>query len=231
MITKFILQAYLVNGERLILDKNSWTDIEVLDSITPIFWDTSLNQGYSEITSLSEIYEYGFNRNKDFKFVRDQLKLRVNSLENGFEDLSQQEKLELSTLNIGNLQQRTLALGKTNLINSGIFYHSKSVESRSLRAGFAVSYIFNIYTKEQASEILSAVLNANNLFINYTQFGIEGTLEEGPFEAGIPPLEGIADYLYGRPGTSFQGIGLIDKTFSTNQQVLDLYNIFINGIY
>ena len=97
-------------------------------------------------------------------------------------------------------------------------------ESRQVTQGTVVSL--------NASNQLTASLRGIELTGSYITEGIEGTVEDGDTNS-----VGISDYILGRSGTPFAGIGLKQKTFTVtgfaNMSIFAdyLYDILANGKY
>ncbi len=157
--------------------------------------------------------------------------------EHGFDQLSIPEKIIAVEHKIGTTIQRNNIVGTQSNVLLGIQYHSNAVEARQKRMAYATGEVLNRLPSDGGKVMKDIISNANNMFITYVFFGIEGTLEDGPWDSPDDQVEGIADYFYGREGTQFAGgNGLKDKPWNpigvTMQELTDmLYEILIGGIY
>jgi hypothetical protein len=227
------LGAYIIDGQIIGIERKSYL-VADLNGNKPYITADVLPEGYADITSIEGWHTYGMHTGKDYRFVRDRIKYLVKELGNGdevvgFNALSFPDKLIACEHKLGTQDQRIGVVGIDNTVMLGLQYHSRVSGDRQVRAGYAIT---ELYTRipDQAEEVLNDIMTmGGNLFITYMFFGREGTLE-GDEHAGI------MDYMYGRTGTIFEGIGLLQKPWQpidmTMQQLVDkLYEIVIKGNY
>lgn len=197
----------------------------------------SVKEPYENIDTIESWNAYGDRTDLDYKKWRDQIKDIVKndygdgSVEQGFTALTSTQKEIAAKNKVGTHDQRLNTLGFDNMVLSGLNYHSKVSSNRQTRFGYGVAYVWNALGDEGGRDVMNDVITSgNNMYITYVTFGVEGT-EEGD------SLEGIADYLYGRSGTTFENTGLKDKNydpdgFSGMTGLADkVYDILINGNY
>jgi hypothetical protein len=227
------LAAYVINGQIVGVELKSYL-VDELNGNKPYIVADVIPEGYVDITSIENWHTYGMNTGKDYRFVRDRIKQVVVDIGNGdlllgFDSLSLSDKLIAVEHKIGTMEQRMSVVGLDNTVKLGLLYHSRVSVDRQVRAGYAIT---ELYTRlpDDAEEILDEImLSGGNMFITYMFFGREGTLE-GDIK------EGIMDYLYGREGTSFENVGLLQKPFEpigmTMLELVDkIYDIVIKGNY
>lgn len=156
--------------------------------------------------------------------------------EHGFEQLTPTEKVVAVTHKAATTSQRIGTVGIDNAIGLGIQYHANAVEVRQTRMAYATGQVLSRLPENGGEVMQDIISNADNMFITYTFFGIEGSIEDGPWDSPNEQVEGIADYFYGRAGTQFEGNGLVDKPWTpigiTLTELADtLYAILMSGEY
>jgi hypothetical protein len=227
------LAAYIIDGEivgtqittYLVSELNNNKAFKAVDVIP---------EGYADISSIKNWHIFGLNTGKDYRFVRDRIKEIVVELGDGDEEagynlLSIPDKIIATEHKIGTQPQRIATVGFDNTVKLGLLYHSRVSSDRQVRAGYAITELYS-RLPNHAEEVLDEIMGlGGNLFITYAFFGREGTLE-GDTKAGI------MDYMYGREGTTFEGVGLLQKPWTpidmTMEQLVDkLYDIVIGGNY
>ena len=156
--------------------------------------------------------------------------------EHGFVLSTPTEKQILTEHKIGTTAQRIATVGADNTVMLGIQYHERSVEARQVRMAYATGEVHSRLSPNGGIVMQDIITGANNMFITFVFFGVEGSLEDGPWDSPDDQIEGIADYIYGRSGTEFDGTGLLQKGWTPNGMTLSelcdkLYDILIKGEY
>lgn len=193
--------------------------------------DTSIAD---DITSIINIDAYGGKTKKDYKYWRDEIKRIVKEAGNGdvdagFDTLSTTEKEICCKHNIGSKSKQKEVYSLSTLIKLGQKYRENVQSARQLRIGIGTNEVWNRLTESEAETVLNDV-EAGNLWQDFAVFGREGTNEGDT-------TEGLADYIYGRTGTTWENSGLKDYSFNPDgladmQALADLvYDITINGNY
>lgn len=156
--------------------------------------------------------------------------------EHGFEQLTGAEQAIATEHKIGTTSQRIATVGVDNSVLLGIQYHERSVEARKVRMAYATGEVHSRLDPNGGIVMQDIISSADNMFITFVFFGVEGSLEDGPWDSPDDQIEGIGDYIYGRTGTQFASAGLIDKGWTPNGMTLSalcdkLYDILIKGEY
>lgn len=191
----------------------------------------SIIDGFENITSIENIHNFAkyasiLLDNEEYlcgyKFYRN----RIKDLVTNFDELTDSQKYICCIHKIGTETQRREFLNDFNLYTQLCSEYAQKVsDCRNYRAKLAQMQVWVRLGEVNAFSIIS---ESKDVFLAYVTFGLEGTI------CGDP--EGITDYIYGTQGTSFEGIGLINKIFvpifGTLQELCDLlYNILIEGKY
>ncbi len=194
----------------------NWTSIQ--ESGYPQFkFSETVPNGYVLYDSISDIYsimncstcktmlydgkEY---TNCDYKFIRNQIKIRYNTT--GFANLNLDEKIIVSKLCIATVEERNMVLTTEQQVDLGQLFNQSATESRMLRASKAIQEMQQRLKRADALQIVTDVTDGKQLFNNYINFGLEGTLEEdyGSY---------LFDYILSRPGSDYETTGVRKYNF------------------
>lgn len=201
-----------VNGENFNVATNTAADLDGADAWVK-FSDT-VPSGWVEITDLQEVLDYSKYIDRDYKYIRDKIKELViakgTNEEDGFNNLTAQEKVIACEYKIGTHAQRLAVVGIDNLILLGLQYHAKVSEARTTRLAYAIAEVHN-RLPNNGEEVIDDT-NAENLVFQYVYFGREG-VDEGD-------TLGIMDYVFGRSGTSYDGAGLLQKAWTPEAETM-----------
>lgn len=170
----------------------------------------------------------------DFKQARTCMKQCVVG-QQGFENLSLEEKVIAARWHIVNREQMDSVLTFNERLNASEFFNKMSIKSRENRLGACMLLGRNILQYNDANEILNDILQYD--FINsYVTIGREGSQEYNP--EGYPDPDAVMDYLLARTGTIYETNGLLTKThiIPTNGMTLEMFvnmlvDILMNGNY
>jgi len=208
------LLAYLINEQMVGVDIDSWDHADLGGN--PAFKKSeTVDAGYGEVTGIENIYKLNANADFDYKAGRALIKEKVIAIAGAdfadWDSLSQAEKEIASELFIVPKVKRDTVHSLDEQIANGINFHKKSTECRQDRMFIAMSEIYNRVDDnsccceicDDMSEPMSGTGDLKHLF---TEAGREGT-EEGD-------SEGMFDYIEGRVGTVFEGVGFKDKDFT-----------------
>ena len=237
-MTNYLL-AYDIAGDTVGADIFTFNETD-LGGNPPFKISTSIDAGYSDISGIENWNKYGLDLDKDWLFVRDEIYEIVKTagsgdIPTGFDTLTTPEKIVCCEYGIGDMSQRIAVVGQTAVTQLQALYRQSGITARGKR--FLVASIEvqqNLPTHEE--QLLSELLT-NGVMQTYMQFSILGSLENSPFQNQSHLIDGIADWLYGRTGTAYDGIGLLQKGWTpdieTDMQALvdRLYDILINGNY
>ena len=99
---------------------------------------------YTDISTITNWHTYGEGLNKDYKYIRDEIKLLVVDAStsgtkteyDGFNQLTGSEKLICCHHKIGTQAQRNSIVGESNAILLGLQYDSKMADVRKIRLGY-----------------------------------------------------------------------------------------------
>lgn len=161
----------------------------------------------------------------DYKFVRARIRKAVE--DNGWENLSHQEKTIAARWFVVDVEQRSEVYPLDQQVEFGMQYHNNSINARAARYKAAAAEVYNRLSRLQQIVIVGDVESAA-LPKLYVQYGIEGTNE-----GDVP---GLFDYLEARNHTAYSGIGLAAKPFEpsgiTMPQLVDkVMGILSSGLY
>jgi hypothetical protein len=187
--------------------------------------DNPVEAGFVDITSIENLHNFGKRVvGHDYKCIRDFLGTLVED-SGGFAAQNDTIKYiccihKLGTHNemktfLGS-QQALIALMKVYKYNTSI-----SRESRAFEAEVTVRNELPNNHKELLTDV-------RDIFINYLIYGVEG-IDKGD-------NEGLLDYLIAKVGTSWEGLGLINKAWTPETMTITelsnfLYNIIDKGDY
>ena len=195
------LYAYVLKGTPLI-DLPHWT-INQLEGNAPFIASPTLPLGdYVYVSSIENWKRFGRRANKDYKFVRNEIKLLVNTI--GWDNLTESEQKISARLFVIDETKRSTLFTIKRQIKLGFIFHGYSIKTRDQRWSLAEMELMNRLTKSDW-RIVAADLNANNLVKQYIDNGLEGTVE-GDAAA-------LFDYIDTRSGTPYNTSGLRNKGF------------------
>lgn len=207
-------------------DPISWSE-EDLNGRVPIMFAESASSEYEDITSLRRIWDLWQLTGRDFIYSRKVAKEYFDTLPIGncgcgdeagrFLELSDDEKDAACNFQIGPQEKRIAFVGLSEILKRNLNYSNLTYDSRLKRSGAAITNLVT-HLPSNYKEALKEIVD-NQTFYKYIQFGLEGTVEGDP--------ESLFDYILGRAGTSFDGIGLRQKPWTpinglTMEQLTDL---------
>jgi hypothetical protein len=170
------------------------------------------NKHYSDFRIINELWNSQYS---DYKQARSDMKLKLIA-SGGFNALNIADKKICSEWFIASKDQRDSVYSTNEQIKLGEKYHYYSKLSRQIRLSKALMFLYNILSQEHINSILSLI---STLAVNYSDFGIEGTLEGN--------AEGLFDFIESRVNTSYENIG-ISSIIGDVSLVMD---IFKNGTF
>jgi hypothetical protein len=221
-----MLQAYLIDGQKANIEIISYLK-SALNGNNPIIYSDTLQNGYSDITSIENWYTYGNNTGKDWKFIRNEIKTLMfskagSSLEN-YSNLNTNEKIIVAELFLVPEALRTPFFTSKQDYENSIRYNINSIKSRNNRYTSALSLFYLNLLKSDVNNIIKDLQSAvttnvyANLIDNYIYYGIDGTrFDTDP---------GIFDYLESTVGTMYENEGLSSRitnmTAEQKQEFID----------
>lgn len=210
-----MIQAYVLNDVPVNIEHKYYL-IEELNGNKPVIYNTTLQDGYVDVTSIENWHKFGSMTGKDFKFIREQIKAIM--FEKASNDLSNWS--ELSTEEATICSQYMLvpkSLRDLYLTNSQQIYYSNLFDtsvniSRKMRFRYVMMFLYNNLSLQDCQSIVNKLryVEGNNvvdLITNYIDYGIEGTIKNDP--------EAIYDFITSTPGTSFENTGLDSLTLTS----------------
>lgn len=160
--------------------------------------------GYIDISTIRNWYIYGDRINRDYKFIRQQIKLLVIAI--GWDSMTLAEKQLASQYFVVPIEYRTQIYTLDEQIKYGKAFHLESIKTRDHRIARAMGEIMNRLIPAECYVILEDLYTSMMILDKYVQFGREGTLEGDP--------DGLFDYVESRAGTMFAGAGFREKGFT-----------------
>ena len=232
------LLAYIINGQILGIDINSWKT-EDLNGNKPFIYSETVLDGYSDITSIENIDRLGLIDNKDYIYVKDRIR-EVADSKGGFNSCTTQEKYIL----IKYYCYRDLVTEKiTFLMTEGLtqeqsieylvklwFKHNKNgfIDTIKLRWKFSQFYLLTMCYKDSVEVELERDDISHSLHL-MSEYGIVGT------GYGDVNTKGIMDYFESTGNYVLNGFlesNIIPYTGITKEMIITkIQDIMINGNY
>lgn len=208
------LQAYILNGKVLNVDIFNWT-LGQLNGNSPWIVDDTLQNGYSDITNITNWTSIGFDL-KDYDYVRSRIREITQST--GFSGLTQDEKIIVAKYFIVDKTDRDTVLSE----DEQIFYWDNLVvnsqECRFKRWEGAKKYISYKLTPVNSSDLAKSTSILCSDYINYN---IITLAKDG--------ISGLFDYLKGEG--SYTTNGYPSKSYWTQEDQDRIMDILENGNY
>jgi hypothetical protein len=186
---------------------------------------TSIEAGFIDITSIENLHSFAYKvAGIDYKFYRDEIKSLIDQ-SGGFTAQNDTIKNICCIHKIGTHAEMQAFLGTQQaVIDLMRVYSANTSICRDMRF-FEIEIMLRNELPDNHKDALD---EARTQILDYIFFAVEGT------DSG--DLEGLLDYLIGKVGTSFDGIGLINKAWApVTMNITDLsnkcYNILANGDY
>lgn len=223
------LIAFEINGDALGVDIPTWLP-SALEGSKPFKFSDTVEAGYRDITSVTNIHSFWTYTGRDYKYAKDVMKEHVISLatdeETGFNALAPQEMGIAAQWSVGAHAQHVSVLGLDNLVMAGQYYSLMTMKSREKRLSRAISEVYNRLFDNKETVLTDA--NNDGLITSFLN-GREGTLQGD--------AEGLIDYINATASTAYELTGLRAKAWSpegyTNMNDFCDYliDILVNGNY
>ncbi len=217
------LYSYVFRGTPLV-DIPHWT-INQLEGNAPFIASDVLPSGtYTDVSSINNWRKYGTRTSKDYKFIRNEIKLLANA-GSGWVSLTATEKNISAVLFVVNQSRRSELFTIEQQIKQGFGFHGRSIKARDQRWSFAEMELMNRLDKDEW-RIMFDDLIQDDLVAQYINNGLEGTLEDDP--------AGLFDYIDARSGTPYGtgSKGFRNKGFANADALADIVlDIIKNGNY
>jgi len=221
------LYVYILNGVPL-TELPRWSTNRLNGNAPFVAANVRPSIDYVDVTSIENWSEFGRRTNKDYKFIRNEIKILANAI--GWINLTTSEKKISAKLFVVTQSQRDELYTIKRQIKQGFLFHGSSIKARDQRWSHAKMEMMNRLEKDDW-RIIDDDLNQNNLISQYINHGLEGTVEGDAV--------GLFDYIDARNGTPYgTGTkGLRNKNFTLTKspnintftnQILDIIK---NGNY
>jgi hypothetical protein len=197
------------------------TIIDKVIAKTPIYiFSDIVKNGYTDITSIENLYNLGYNTGKDFKYVKNEIKLLVFQkagcwLQNWFTALTVEERRIACELFIVPYQLRTEFYNAEEQTILGDTINVKAIACRTIRLNKLTAEIYTRMSWPNVMELLGLkffnndgqyVTSIKELMEMYIS-GREGMYEDGEI--------GMFDFIDSRTvSVIFDNNGLREKTYS-----------------
>lgn len=195
-------------------DPISWSDEELLGRIPIMFADTATAE-YENITNFRHIWNSWQLTGRDFLYAYQVALDYFATLPIGtcgcspddgrFHELSDDEKDAACSLQIGPQDTRVSFVGLPEILSRNLDWLNLAQDARLHRVNVAIKDYLVTYLPVNYRTALVELVE-NKTFYKYIEFGLKGILEGDP--------EGLFDYILGTVGTSFAGVGLLQKTWT-----------------
>ncbi len=186
------LYAYMIDGIPL-TEILHWTMNRLQGNAPFIASDTLPPGDYVDVSSIENWSEYGKRTGKDYKFIRNEIKL-LAAPPTAWSLMTLSEKDICVKLFVVDKSQRDELYTTDEQILLGHVFHGKSIKARDQRWSHAEMELMNRLTKNDW-RTMGSDLNKDNLVSQYVENGLEGTLEND--EAAL------FDYIDARNGTPY----------------------------
>jgi hypothetical protein len=208
------LQAYILNGKIINVDIFNWT-LDQLNGNQPWIINDTIQNGYSDITSISNWDSIGFDL-KDYNYVRNEINILLNQI--GFNNLSLNEKIIVSKYFLVGKTDRDTVLSEEEQVNFWNILVENSQECRFKRWEVAKKYISYKLTPINSSDLAKSTSSLCNDYINYN---ITTLTKDG--------VSGLFDYLKGEG--DYINNGYPSKSYWTQIDQDRIIDILENGNY
>ena len=157
------LQAYILNGKIINVEVFNWT-LDQLNGNQPWIINETLQNGYSDITSITNWNSIGFNL-KDYNYVRNEINILLNQI--GFNNLTLNEKIIVSRYFLVGKSDRDTVLSEEEQINSWNILVENSQDCRFKRWETAKKYISYKLLPVDSSDLAKSTSELCADYINY----------------------------------------------------------------
>jgi hypothetical protein len=206
------LLVYEINGLAVIIELKSYY-VSDLNNNDIFKASENIVDGYKDVTSIENWYKYGAYTGRDWKFIRNEIKLLMFSIAGStltnYLNLNDNEKRIVAELFLVPKSLRIAYFTDEEDYEISIKYNTNSIKSRNDRYTSALSKFYlsllrtdvNLIIKDLQSLVDSNVYT--NLIDNYIYYGIDGTR----FDTDT----GIFDYIESTVGTVYENTGLASR--------------------
>lgn len=208
------LQAYILNGKIINVEIFNWS-LEQLNGNKPWVISETLQNGYADITSITNWGAIGFNL-MDYNYVRNQISILVNQI--GFNNLSLNEKIIVSRYFLVNKTDRDSVMSEEEQINYWNILVENSQDCRFKRWEVAKKYISYKLSPVDSSDLAKST---SELCADYINYNIITKVKDG--------ISGLFDYLKGED--DYIGGGYPNKSYWTQIDQDRIMDILENGNY
>lgn len=205
-----MIQSLLIDGTP-INELPFYTSDKISVNNPPFIFNDVLQPGYQDITSIENIANYGELTNKDYKFVRTEMKKtfysKINYNINNIGNLTHDELHVVSKFMLVPKEIRLTVLSEDEDLNYSFLFNKNVTKSRQDRYEFLMPYLYTNMSLADCQKLITKlryyVIDGNtvDLVSNYITYGLEG-LSEGD-------APGLYDCLASTPNTIFENNGLL----------------------
>ena len=206
---QYKLQAYLIDGQKVGIDLHQWNDSD-LEGNSPFIFAETLHDGYADISSIENLMYFARDNGttRDNKFVREQIAIIMYSkclpdYSQWFTHLTENERRICCMAFLAPTQLRNEFFTIEEQITLGDNFDHCQSECRKNRYKKIRSELFNRLDWSDTMELLAEFKHEIEEYLE----GKEGTI------AFNPDPEGFLDVINSTPGTSYENIGLRNKTY------------------
>ncbi len=194
------LYVYILNGIPL-TEVQRWSVRQLQGNAAFIASSTLPSVDYVDVSSVENWSEHGIRTGKDYKFIRNEIKLLADTI--AWTDLTASEKDICVKLFVVDKSKRDKLYTIDEQIQLGYLFHGKSIKARDRRWSHAEMQLMSRLTKYNW-RLVYVDLNKENLVSQYIDNGLEGIVE-GDDDGGL------FDYIdKGLRGQSFTPIDIVD---------------------
>lgn len=219
-----LLTAYVIDEQKVGTELFSWSSA-ALNGNKPFKAESSVSEGYEDISSIINWSKFGLDTGRDFKFVRKEIQILAASI--GFNNMNLEEKTICADW-FSVVQADALTIYTIDeLIEKGKEFSRLTTESRQTRFLACISEVYNRLSKAQANAIVDKI-TSDCLDYKYIKFGQE-SLANGD-------NVGIYDYVNSTASTPYEATGLSVQSYvpvgiTLPQLIARLMDILANGNY
>lgn len=231
------LTAFLINDLKVYDELKSWSSDEI-GSNTPLLIEAAVSDGYGEITDIEKIDMFGLLSGRDYLCVRDVLKTRIEEVAQtdytDWNNLSATEKLIACKYFIPPRDKRLLVLNVSQQLALSSIHKTNCFTARTMRMNTLCGELDIRLSESDFQDVCDIITldqtSRGSLEHMYLYKDRRGSLEENS-------SEGICDYILGRAGTTWDGVGLYQQIYSVEgmsdctELAARLIDILNNGNY